>query len=188
MRPKRLQFRGFQRQEDRVLPKWVPQLESPVSRGIPFFSLKEALGEAGYAPDLYGHLASPDLTGDTNVDSSDLSAFSDYLGDAITREWGWQADFNHSGGYVDAGDLSYFSARWGKSCSSSKAGDAYMADVNNLENAGIQALMARAGITAADVLAYWDAQGWTYDRDVATRIASASLERRDWGSVKQIFR
>lgn len=171
-----------------MLPKWVPQLESPVSRGIPFFSLKEALGEAGYAPDLYGHLASPDLTGDTNVDSSDLSAFSDYLGDAITREWGWQADFNHSGGYVDAGDLSYFSARWGKSCSSSKAGDAYMADVNNLENAGIQALMARAGITAADVLAYWDAQGWTYDRDVATRIASASLERRDWGSVKQIFR
>jgi hypothetical protein len=73
-------------------------------------------------------------------------------------------------------------------CSSSKVGDDYVANVMNLQDDGIQTLMAQADITAADVMAIWDAWGWSYDHDEANRVITASVESTNWGSVKQLFR
>jgi hypothetical protein len=122
------------------------------------------------------------------VDAGDTAFLASYLGDTITREHAWQADFNHADAVIDQSDLSHFAGRLGTDCSTSKVGDDYVANVANLQDPGIRALMAQVGVSVTDVLATWDSWGWTYDQDAATLIAAASIETRDWSSVKRLYR
>jgi hypothetical protein len=128
------------------------------------------------------------------VDGSDLAAFAGYLGNPVTLESGWQADYNHSGPpTVDASDLAYFAGRMGKNCNSQKAGDDYAMDVRNLDDPGIRRLMARVGISDADVIAAWAEMGLSYDRRLAAdRIAGRPLPVAvvpvPWGTVKTLYR
>lgn len=148
------------------------------------------------APAIYGVLASPDLVGiDLTVDASDLSQFTVYFGKPITKVFGWQADFNHTGGNVDASDFSYFAGRWGKNCESSKAGvgSGYQMDVRNLLVPEIEEFMATHSITKSQVVAIWEESGWTYDHEAATAVLAGAPvplagEPMDWGKVKVLYR
>jgi hypothetical protein len=151
------------------------------------------------APAIYGVLATPDLVvtpdDEETVDSSDIALFATYLGQTVTKVFGWQANFNHAGATIDAGDLAYFSGRLYKSCSSSKAGagSGYQMEVRNLLNPELEALMATHSITKSQVVAIWEANGWTYDREAAGKILAGTpspiaRELVDWGKVKTHYR
>ena len=142
------------------------------------------------APEIYGRLASPDLNGDLVVDAGDITAFAPYLGLPITLVSGWQADFNHSGGYVDAGDLSYLAGRLGKNCDSKKAGEGdYAMDVRNLADPAVLEFLARYGMNAARVIAKWDEMNLSYDREAARSIAADDpRDRGSWSKLKTLYR
>ena len=144
------------------------------------------------APEIYGRLASPDLTGDTAVDAADLVALAAYLGLPITLVSGWQADFNHSGFSVDAGDLSYFAGRLGKNCNSKKAGEGdYAMDVRNLADPAVLEFLARYGMNATSVIAKWEEMNLSYDREAARSIAADDANgsvQVPWRKVKAFYR
>jgi hypothetical protein len=150
------------------------------------------------APDIYGVLASPDLTGDMAVDNSDLVAFAGYLGDTITREHAWQADFTHSQPSPDAGDTAYFAGRLGSDCAASKAANdhpaagVYAMNVLNLERADVLELLDLANLTPAQIVAEWDSHGWTYDTAALAVISEGwepqAVARRNWSGVKHLYR
>lgn len=144
------------------------------------------------APTVYGVLASPDLTANGFVDSSDMSLFAgSFFGKPITLVSGWQADFNHVGRpNVDTADLAYIAWRLGKNCGSQKVETvAYDADIHNLELDYVVAVLDRAGITKAQILAIWDEMGLSYDRSAAAAILSEpATERPSWTEVKQLYR
>jgi hypothetical protein len=150
-----------------------------------------------YAPDIYGVLASPDLTGDLQADQSDISQLSDYVGDAVTRAWAWQADFNHDG-YCDQSDVSYYAGRSDVGCSSSKASSPsasnveYDMTVSNLLRSDILELLELVELSPSQVIADWSAHGWSYDTEAAALIAAdqrpTSVMQREWGGVKHLYR
>ena len=147
------------------------------------------------APHVYGVLASPDLNGDKYVDGADLAALTVYLGHPVTRDLGWQGDYNHLGPNVDSSDLAYWAGRNGKNCNSGKAlaeaGD-YDMDVRNLEVAYIKVALETFGVTVRDVIAAWDAMGLSYDHEAAGAVLasarqSASVEMKTWSGVKVLY-
>jgi hypothetical protein len=148
------------------------------------------------APHVYGVLASTDLNGTGNVDASDLSQFAAYLGLPITRDTGWQANYNHDQApTVDASDLAYWAGRGAINCNSGKAladaGD-YDMDVNNLEVAYIKVALESFGVAVGDVIAAWDAMELSYDHEAAGAILasapqSPSVETRPWSGVKTLY-
>jgi hypothetical protein len=144
------------------------------------------------APTVYGVLASPDLNADKFVDGGDWALMATLLGKTITLVTGWQADFNHVGTSVNAGDLAYLAARLGQNCSSKKMGSvSYDADIHNLEVDYVEATLDRLSITKAQILAYWDEMGFSYDQSAVGTILSASdpgTERPSWTTVKKLYR
>ncbi len=124
-------------------------------------------GGGGYAPAVYGKLASPDLDGNGIVNDQDQDLLeANYLGQPVTQVMGWQADFNHQGPNVDASDLAYFAARKWTCCSEicpgggggeeidSSRGE-YDARIENLTDTYLLSLMARTGLTRAGELNGW---------------------------------
>lgn len=151
------------------------------------YPILSAYGGCPSAPEIYGKLASPDLTGDLFIDSSDFPVFASFLtGQPASLVSGWQADFNHDG-WADAGDVAYFAGRVGKNCMSQKSdtGDFAM-DVRNLSNPAVVAFLGRYGITRSGAIAFWEAMGLSYDRSAASRIQAE--QARSWSTVKAQYR
>lgn len=151
------------------------------------YPVLSAYGGCPSAPEIYGKLASPDLTGDMFVDASDIPLLGSCItGQPTTLVWGWQADFNHDG-WADAQDIAYFAGRIQKSCASQKAGASdFDMNVSNLEDPTVGALLVRYGITRSSVIAMWDAMGLSYDRVAANRITASA--GTSWAEVKAKYR
>lgn len=147
-----------------------------------------------FGPFIYGQVASPDLNGSGRVDGADIAVFANFLGDPVTLESGWQADFNHVGSFVNAGDLAYLAGRMDKECleGQQKVGvNNYQMDVENLMREDLRSFMAQHDITVAQILAAWDDMGFTYDSTAAVRILTSdesANQSSSWSELKTLYR